>query len=234
MTRSRNILAPKRFWTDDEVAILRERYPDMRTEDLALEMGRTARQVYQAANNRGLTKSHAFRSSQASGRWKRGHHSGRTTQFPKGHVPANKGTRRPGYAPGRMKASQFPKGHRPHTWKPVGHLRVNADGYLDRKITDDGPPQRHWRAVHRLVWEQAKGPVPRGHVVVFKPGRRTTNVEAITLDAVELIDRRELMRRNTVHNYPHPIPQLVQLRGVLIRKINKRTRKHEDQDHRPA
>ncbi len=26
-----------------------------------------------------------------------------------------------------MKATQFPKGHKPHTWKPVGTERVNAD-----------------------------------------------------------------------------------------------------------
>ena len=42
-----------------------------------------------------------------------------------------------------------------------------------------------------------------------------------SLENLQLVTRAELMRRNTIHNYPAPIPQLVQLRGALTRKIRR-------------
>ncbi len=79
--------------------------------------------------------------------------------------------------------------------------------------------------MHRLVWIAANGPVPEGHIVVFKPGRRTTELKEITPDAVELITRVENMRRNTVHaKYPRELARLVQLRGVLSRQINRKAK----------
>jgi hypothetical protein len=42
---------------------------------------------------------------------------------------------------------------------------------------------------------------------------------------VELISRRELMARNTFHALPPPLAQMVQLRGVLNRQINARSKK---------
>jgi hypothetical protein len=80
------------------------------------------------------------------------------------------------------------------------------------------------------VWIEAHGPVPAGHAVCFKPGRRSTVLEEITLDALDLVHRRDLMQRNSVHRLPKPLAQLVQLRGALNRKINARERAREEQD----
>ncbi|BBI51055.1 hypothetical protein HORIV_34760 [Vreelandella olivaria] len=41
---------------------------------------------------------------------------------------------------------------------------------------------------------------------------------------LELISRAELMRRNSYLNLPEPLPQIVQLRGALNRKINSRSK----------
>jgi hypothetical protein len=49
-------------------------------------------------------------------------------------------------------------------------------------------------------------------------------LEQITLDAVELISRAELMRRNTRHNYGPEINDLIGLRARITRQINKRTK----------
>jgi hypothetical protein len=77
--------------------------------------------------------------------------------------------------------------------------------------------------VHLLVWEAANGPVPPGHAITFLPGRRTTDASLITLDALQLVSRAELMRRNSHHtNYPKEVSQLIQLKGALNRKINRR------------
>jgi hypothetical protein len=149
-------------------------------------------------------------------------------------MPANKGLRRPGWAPGRMKETQFKKGERRgvavRLYRPIGTERISKDGYLERKVNDDLPLQRWWRAVHLLVWEAAHGRVPKGHAIVFRNGDKRD----IRLDNLQCISRRELMARNTVHNLPKPLAETIQLLGALNRQIRRRTRVHEEQDRRPA
>ena len=114
------------------------------------------------------------------------------------------------------------------SYKPIGSLRISKDGQLQRKVRDDGPTSRRWISVARLVWEAAHGPVPKGHVVVFLPGKFTAIEHEITLDRVELITRRELMRRNSVHTVQPPeLARITQLRGALARQINRRSRPNE-------
>lgn len=225
MTKSRNILPPRVFWTDEQLRLLRELYPDNRTEDIAPRIGRSAKSIYSKAKQLGIKKSAAFLASGLAGRLD-GVRGG-ATRFKKGQVPANKGLRRPGWAPGNMAATQFKKGrpaNEARNYVPIGSLRINKDGYLERKITDDPTiyPARRWIAIHRQVWIEANGPVPDRHMVVFKKGMRTNVLEEITLDRVECISLAENMRRNTFHNYGAEVAKLVQLRGAITRQINKR------------
>jgi HNH endonuclease len=207
---------------------MRSAYPCTPTSRLAVALNRTVAATYNRAATLGLTKSDAFRASPASGRTTG--RQGMGTRFEKGHAPANKGLRRPGWAPGRMRETQFRKGERRGVavklWKPVGTERISADGYLERKINDGLPLQRRWRAVHLLVWEAAHGPVPRGHAIAFKNGDKRD----IRPDNLECIARSALMGRNTVHNLPKPVAQAVQLLGALNRQIRKRQRASEKQD----
>lgn len=220
----------RRFWTAAELDILRELYPDTPTAQLAERFGRSVGQVYQAAARYGLRKSDAYLASPAACRMRRGDQVGWAHRFAPGAEPWNKGLKgSTGHHP-RSKATQF----RPGTLNgraaqhvvPVGSYRVNDDGYLDRKVSDQpGPQTLRWRAVHRLVWEAAHGHVPAGHAVVFRPGRRTTDPDLITLDALELVTRAELMRRNSVHiRCPPELARVVQLRGALQRQINRRAK----------
>lgn len=109
---------------------------------------------------------------------RRGWLTGRTGRFPRGHVPANKG--RKGYrAPGCEKGWFRPgerRGRANRNWKPVGAERVSKDGYIERKIRDDGPMRKRWRAVHVIEWEKVNGPVPEGHALKCLDGdRRNTD-----------------------------------------------------------
>jgi hypothetical protein len=212
-------------WSAADLEALRRRYPHERTADLAASLGRPLPATYARANAMGLRKASEYLASDKSGRLFKGGTRGQATQFKPGQSSWNKGTH--WKAGGRSPETRFRKGNRPHTWVPVGSYRVNGDGYLDRKITDDGAARYHWKGVHRLVWEAAHGPVPAGHAVVFRPGRRSTELERITIDALELVTRRELMARNTLHRYPKPIAQMIQLRGALNRQINRRARSAE-------
>lgn len=200
-------------------------YPNTDTKVLARRLNRSVISIYQRAQMAGIGKSAAYAARLKAVERERLTKSGVPHRFGKGHVPANAGLRRPGYAPGRMGETQFKRG-RPasaaRNYKPIGSYRINADGYLDRKLSDVGLPQRRWQCVHRLVWIAANGPIPPGHAVTFKAGRATTDVEKITPDAVELVSRAQLMLRNSYHtNYPPEIRQVIQLRGALQRRINK-------------
>jgi hypothetical protein len=232
MTRSRHVNAKRKCWTAAELALLHRRYPDEPAVALARELNCSVVVVYRKAKSLGLRKSEAFMSSHQSGRLRPGSQLGINGRFKTGIVPANKGLRRPGYAPGRMAQTQFKKGQRGNKFMPVGSERINADGYLDRKVSATGYPPRDWKGVHRLVWEAAYGPVPPKHAVMFRPGRRSTIAKEITLDALELVTRQELMRRNSYHTrYPKEIGLVIQARGQLVRRINKLTEKvNEKQD----
>jgi hypothetical protein len=107
------------------------------------------------------------------------------TQFPKGHVPWNKGMK--GVNLGG-KQTQFKKGQKGWNYKPVGTERVNRDGYVEIKIADP----KTWKSKHIIIWEEANGPVPKGHVVIFADG----NQQNVTLDNLLLISRRELVIMN--------------------------------------
>jgi len=225
MTKSRGILAPRRPWTEVELELLRRNYADSLAADLAVALDRPISHVYAKANHMGLLKSEAFAASDKSGRIFKGGTIGKACQFKPGLVPWNKGTHY--VAGGRSAQTRFQPGSRPHTWAPVGSHRINADGYLDRKVSDTGYPPRDWVGVHRLVWIEANGPIPAGHVVVFRHGRRSTDAAAITLDAVDLLSRRELMQRNTYHRYGPDIAKAIQLRGAISRQINRKAKEAE-------
>jgi hypothetical protein len=220
-------------WTVADDRRLRREYPDAVTAELAAAMGRTRLAVYNRAQTLGLNKSAAFLASDRSGRAVRGrqHPGMRRTHFQKGHVPANKGLRRPGWARGRMAETQFKKGDRlgaaQANYVPVGTEKIR-DGLLCRKVTDDPNlyPAARWQPVSRIVWEAVNGPIPPGHAVVFRPGRFTTERDAITADALEMVSRAELMKRNSyLTRYPKEVADLIRLRGAVNRQINKRTRK---------
>lgn len=116
--------------------------------------------------------------------------------------------------------------HESHNYRPIGSTGIR-DGYLVVKVTDNAElyPAKRWQAVHRLVWEAAHGPIPEGHVVCFLPGRATTVEAEITLDRLECISRTELALRNSIHNYPPELADLIRLRGRLVRAIKKRAGK---------
>lgn len=104
-------------------------------------------------------------------RKREGWKTGRTGQFEKGHVSANKGQRCPegkgGHHPNARK-TQFRKGALPHNYKGPGHESLGDDGYL-WIVTDQRNPwtgAATWRVhKHRWIWEQKHGPVPDGHVL---------------------------------------------------------------------
>lgn len=191
----------RRPWSPTDMATLKRSYPDMATAKLATLLKRPIYSVYNVAFSLGLKKSAAYR-------------------FKTGLVPWNKGTHF--VAGGRSIETRFKKGRKPQTWLPVGSEVVDSDGYRKRKVRDDarlGFTRRNWKFLHVLLWEEAYGPVPHGYAVIFINGLRAD----VRLDNLALVSRAELMRLNTIHNYPREIVQVMQLRGAIVRQINRKT-----------
>lgn len=225
MVKSRNILPPKRFWLQWEEEFLRQNYADALTVDLAEVLECDPKRVLAKANAMGLKKTTALIAEMARERATRPGHGSLATRIKPGQTPWNKG--KPGSTGTQegCRATQFKPGTRPHTWVPIGSYRV-CEGQLQLKVNDlPGPNHVRWRPVSRVVWEAANGPVPAGHKVVFKTGRASIDPAAITADAVELVSDEELMRRNSYHTtLPPELARVVQLRGVLSRMINRKTK----------
>lgn len=210
----------RRRWTSAELATLREMYADTLTQQIADLVGHPLRSVYCKALSLGLKKSAKFIAAHcrcADGRL------GTTSRFKPGQQPWNKGINYS--AGGRSVETQFKRGNRSSKYLPIGSERVTKDGTLQRKVTDTGYPPRDWVPVHVIAWTRRHGPVPAGHIVVLKD-RNNRNFD---IDNLELITRSENMRRNSCHRYPKEIAQVIQLRGVLSRKINERAQR-EKQD----
>jgi hypothetical protein len=124
-------------------------------------------QIRAACHNRGITNGLDYR-------------------FQAGGEPWNKGLK--GWSALGTKKTRFKPGNRPTNYKPVGTERINPDGYVEVKIAD---PNK-WMGKHRIIWENANGPVPKGHVIIFADGNRMN----ITLGNLLRVSRKELAVMN--------------------------------------
>jgi hypothetical protein len=141
--------------------------------------------------------------------------SGVDARFQKNHVPVNKGVK----GAGGWEPTQFKKGHRPHNYMPVGTERVNGDGYVDIKIADP----KKWRAKHVLIWEEANGPLPRGHVVIFGDG----NKRNFDINNLILVSRAQLaiLNHNGMIQQDADLTRTAIIIADISSKISKRTKK---------
>lgn len=166
-------------WTQEQAEFMQEGYKKLSVPDLtdALNaqflLNKSRSQVEAFLNNRRIL-------------------SGRTGCFPKGHIPANKGTK----GLSRANVTSFKKGNVPPNRKPLGSERVDTkDGYTHIKVAErdtyTGFPTRY-RPKHVVIWERLHGPVPRGKAVMFRDGDRSN----IDEDNLILVSRAELARLN--------------------------------------
>lgn len=155
-----------RAWTPSDDAALRAIYPNTTNPVLADVFKRSVSAIKNRAQTLGLHKSEAYKEANPCGRIQPG-----TQPWNKGHKGWNAG--------GRSAQTRFKPGRRPEearNYCPIGSTRINRDGHLERKVTDDQTvyPARRWVPVYRLAWEAANGPIPAGHILRFKAGMATS------------------------------------------------------------
>ncbi|SFK75609.1 HNH endonuclease [Nitrosomonas aestuarii] len=133
-----------------------------------------------------------------------------------GSVSWNKGKKF--NALGRSVETQFKKGTKPPNWRPVGSTRISKDGYIEIKIAEG---MHKWRLLHRENWKKHHGQYPKsGQAIIFIDG----NKHNCNISNLALITRQELMLKNSVHNLPAPLKQVIQLTGALRRRVNERSK----------
>ena len=137
--------------------------------------------------------------------------SGLTGCFPKGHVPANKGKKMSPEVYEKCKKTMFKTGQAPVNYRPVGSERINVDGYIEVKVKDP----RTWKLKHRIVWEEANGPVSKGSAIIMLDGDKT-NCE---LSNLKLVKRSELLIINRHHLFQDDA-QLNDTAANLAKMIN--------------
>jgi hypothetical protein len=223
--------ANRKSYSAAERRILRKFFPHISTFKLANMLKRSACSVSGMAYKFGLRKTEKYLSTPDACRLRRGDNVGAAFRFPPGHVPANKGLRRPGWAPGRMRATQFKKGQRPGNYLPVGTIKPNADGYLRVKVSDlrnngRGANDKNWEFVHRRIWEAAHGRIPKGHRIWWKDGNHAN----CALGNLELLTDKEHMARTTIHNLPAELKDTIMLAGRLKRVIRRKAREAIEED----
>lgn len=156
-------------WTAEQLALLRELYTKRPMRQCVDEFNQafglhlTLLQLRSAARNHKIT-------------------CDRSGCFPKGNVSWNTGRKVPRSE--QSVETQFKRGAMPHNYLPVGSERVSRDGYIEVKTADP----RTWRAKHRLIWEAANGPIPKGYAVIFMDQDKTN----LALDNLRLISRKYL------------------------------------------
>lgn len=160
-------------YTDEEHAFLRDFIP-----------GHTYVEIAEAFNKKfGLARSQANIKSYMGNNKLR---NGLKGYFKKGHVPYNKG--RKGYCSPGCEKTWFKKGHIPKNYRPVGSERVTQDGYVEIKVSDPN----EWELKHRVVWEEANGPINKDECLLF----RDNNRQNCCIDNLILVKRYEQVRMN--------------------------------------
>lgn len=118
--------------------------------------------------------------------------SGLDCRFSKGHEPANKGKPMSKEQYEKCKATMFKKAHVPANHMEIGEYTHTTDGYLIRKIREDGIQRERFEFVHRAEWEKYYGPIPAGKMVSFLDG----NKDNCSIENLMLIDNKENLELN--------------------------------------
>lgn len=209
-----------RTWTYEELSILRDLYPDNSTRHVAELLGRTYCSIAGRASIEGLKKSDNFFEKCKGGRFTG--IQGYSCRFQKGHIPANKGKKMSKRQYELASRTMFKPGHLPLNTKKDGDITVRGNYKRGQKYQYIRLSMGKWKELHRYIWEQAYGSIPKGYNVIFKD-RNTMNC---ALENLELVSNKKLMARNTIQRYPMELKQTFRTLGKLKQTI----RTHEKQD----
>ncbi|WP_051605484.1 HNH endonuclease signature motif containing protein [Sediminibacter sp. Hel_I_10] len=209
--------ATKRPITSAEKKYITENIQEKSIKQISKELHRTSAHISRAAHELGFTDLIEKKRIEST--------------FNKGHVPSNKGktwdemgidieTRE------RMLSTAFKVGNEPHNTLYDGAITLRHDHphrnggrkyYYIRLSKGESMP------LHRYIWIQEHGSIPKGMNVVFKDG----NSLNCKLDNLEIISKSKNMKRNTIHNYPEELKKNIRLVKKIEKTINSKIKDDE-------
>jgi len=197
----------RKIWTEKEIIELSKVYKNTSTKELAKLFECSISQVYNVAFRLGLKKDENYLK-----KYVYTIEPNVKNQFKKGNKPWNKGIK--GLQIGGQE-TQFKKGNKPHNYRPLGSKRIDKDGFTLIKVTENKP--NNFVLYHRYLWEQHNGKIPKGYVVAFKDGNKSN----ICIDNLELITYEDNMKRNSVHNLPEELKEIINLKKTITKLITE-------------
>ena len=198
-------------WTEEEIAELRELYPDNNTEDVAIVLGRTPNAVNNQAHNHGIKKSAEFMKREK----RRVAKAGESHRFAKGLIPWNTATVGVcGQHPNSRK-TQFKKGNLPKNTLTDGAVTIRTDkrGVRQKMIRIR---LGKWLYLSRYNYEKHIGPISKGHVIRFLDGD-TMNCDPSNL---ECVSRQLNMLLNSKHGFTRGQAEVLEACGLIKDYIN--------------
>lgn len=222
----------RKIWTQAEIDIVVEMYPDHYTRDIADRLQRTPSSIYQAASSLRLKKSDKWRENDRAYRAELLARTGEEFRFKKGQIPPNKGKKMSDEVYEKVYPSCFKKGHEPANTLYHGAITIRHE--------KSGRPYKYirisngvWKPYHQFIWEQERGKVPPRHCLWFKDGDSLNCV----VENLEVITRGENAIRNKfkVHLMPKEIEDVIRMKIKLNKKIKEHTKNgSKKQTNRPT
>lgn len=175
---------PAHMWTNEEIEFLRVNYPEYDCNELLRKFNEQFKEQITKCSLKAALGRYNIK-------------SGRTGHWQKGHTPYTKGKTWDEYMSKEGQANSrktwFNKertvNNAIHNEVPVGTEYVFRDYIVVKTDKPDGNlARRWWKFKHHIVWEEAYGPIPKDHVVIFADG----NKRNFELDNLILIKRSEL------------------------------------------
>jgi hypothetical protein len=209
-------------FTREQLDELKRDYPSTLGSELAERYGCPLSVIYNAAQRFGMKKDVEFIRETARLRFAEDHPA-RKFWIKKGTVSRNKGKKQTEFmspeAFERVKRHRFQKGHLPVNTLYDYAITERRDSCTGRIYKYIRTGLAKWVPYQRYLWEQKYGEIPKGYNIQFKDG----NSLNCTIDNLYMISQRDqLVNENSSRvRYPDEVRQLIQLKGVLTRQINK-------------
>lgn len=207
-------------WQEHEDKVLIENYANMSSQDIADMLGKKVESVYNRANILGLKKSKEYITN-----WHKTHISEGflRNSKKKGSIPHNKGISMSKETYAKCAPTMFKKGTSPPNTNKEGDGAVVLHKNNKWRCYNVRISLGKWIPLHRYVWEQVNGEIPKGYIVTFKD----RDFRNCTIENLELMTRADNMRRNSLRNYPKHIQDMIHIIAGFNRKLNKRIKDNE-------
>ena len=205
--------------TPIQVQEILQLYPDVPSSEIAQRYNQSLYNIYRTAQRYGVKKSAAFLSSEKSGRIRSGEKRSEATQFSKGHEPWTKGKKASEICRSKesmQRMHRWEKGHKPYNIKHDGAItiRTTSPGMKYKFIR---LAENRWEFLHRYIYMQQYGMIPKGYNIVFKDGdQMNCNIENL-----ECISDCELRQRNSILKYPLELQCAIKTKNKILRKLKE-------------